>query len=115
MSISSRLRLQGRRIISSAAALSSRGAAAQEPTGRGGDAPHAALVAGALLCSLLVLDSAGCEEEESGGPERAPGLRPGMRVYTRAEVAKHNSLYTGVWTTFGNGTSAALTPAQQPD
>jgi hypothetical protein len=35
--------------------------------------------------------------------QQAPGVRPGMPVYTRAEVAKHKSLYTGVWTTFGNG------------
>ena len=52
---------------------------------------------------------ASCDEEKKkpikskNKTENAPGVRSGMKVYTRAEVAKHKSLYTGVWCTFGNG------------
>ena len=33
----------------------------------------------------------------------APGVTANLPFYTREEVAKHTSLSTGIWTTFGNG------------
>lgn len=56
-------------------------------------------VAGSFVYTLLNDNLAVSADAEPS----APGVRPGMSVYSRAEVAKHNSLYTGVWTTFGNG------------
>ena len=62
-------------------------------------------IAGAALVGVLFWSQ--CDEVVcSGGTKgqgQAPGVRPGMKVYTRKDVANHNSLYTGVWTTFGNG------------
>lgn len=64
-----------------------------------------------VACSTFAAAQLNCEESPDDlikSTEDAPGLRPGMKVYSRVEVAKHNSLYTGVWTTFGNGTVRLL-------
>jgi hypothetical protein len=70
--------------------------------------PKAILAAAGIIFAVnIVSDGVSCQEKCTE-VENAPGLRPGMKVYTRAEVAKHSSLYTGVWTTFGNGNMSML-------
>jgi hypothetical protein len=58
------------------------------------------------LLSLLAFGihkSANCEENQSDISENAPGVLRNMRVITRAEVTRHKTVETRIWTTFKNG------------
>jgi hypothetical protein len=70
----------------------------------------ATLGAGSSGSSSSSRGSPQCAADDAGPPRdmSAPGLRPGMPVYSRADVAKHSTLGTGVWTTFANGQHAAV-------
>jgi hypothetical protein len=62
-----------------------------------------------MLLSFLSLIAFGihkkvdCEENPSEISENAPGVLRNMRVITRAEVTRHKTVETRIWTTFKNG------------
>lgn len=70
------------------------------------------LILGAALIAAA-LTSHSCNSAQSDVPAKScssitasnesPGVTPSLPVYTRAEVAQHTTVKTGVWTTFGSG------------
>jgi hypothetical protein len=58
------------------------------------------LPAGVVAMSMALI---GIKLSECEKMPKAPGVQAGMPIISRAEVAKHKTLETGIWTTYQNG------------
>lgn len=54
----------------------------------------------AISMALIGMNLSDCDNKPL---PKAPGIQAGMPIITRAEVAKHKTLETGIWTTYQNG------------